>query len=129
LPVTGGRSSVTVRLSPAGSTSGSAAGVSLTPAEVSLATSAVSVVAMTVVSLVGPGVSPAVAGGGRVDGVGSLKASRISAWKPEEYRRTSPMARPTDRAASGSFWGPKTSRATTSTTRISTGPMLPTERV
>lgn len=131
MPVIGGRSSVTMGRSPAGITSGSGAlTVSLVEVVVSPGAAAVSLVGAAVAgSLAGAGVSPAVAGGGRVDGFGSAKASRISAWKPDVYRRTSPMARPTDRAASGSFCGPRTSRATTRTTRISSGPMLPTGRV
>src|SRR5215210_5247646 len=46
----------------------------------------------------------------------------ISSWKPCDHFRTSAMALPTCRPASGSFLGPSTIRATTRMTRISAGP-------
>src|SRR5207244_6324464 len=53
-----------------------------------------------------------------------LTADRISPWISVDHRRNSAIAFPTWRPASGSFFGPSTSRATTRITMISMGPRL-----
>src|ERR671932_2472321 len=63
-------------------------------------------------------------GGVGYDGgpVSKSTALRISSWKLCDHFRTSAMARPTWRPASGRRLGPSTIRATTRMTRISAGP-------